>query len=836
MSLRVKALLSVGMGLAALVATLALTSRSAILDGFRVVEEEDVRDGLARVTDALAVDAAALESTTTDYAQWDDTYEFAATNADAFVTENLNADTWERMRIGACIVQRADGSLVRRLGYDLAAGAERAVPDALVEVLTKDRELALRVRREKGVVGLVGAGTAGLWLVAAVPIVRSDSSGPARGTLFLGRPIDRAEVARLAETTHRSLRITMIPTSERPSAGVPSLVRVLSPDRIAGFARLLDVRDRPVAVLRTISPRPVLAHGRAVWELVLAAFIAVAVFAGGATLLLLERTVLARLREIVGAAKHVVGSGDLSTRVPVRSGDELATVAYTLNGMLAELERTQGELRDKEQRWRGLVELLPDGVLVHDGGTVLLANAAARQMLGVTSDAEVIGQPVGDFVQTTPEADPGAGIHEPGAAVARLVAVDGRSTEVELRQVPFSAMGRPAIQLVAHDVTERRRLEAQLRQTQKMEALGRLAGGVAHDFNNLVMVIGAHCEVLLEELEDGEVKESVGEIRKAGLRAASLTRQLLAFSRKQVLQPEVLDLNAVLDDVDRMLRRLIGEDIDLVTERAPDLWTVKADAGQLEQVLMNLAVNAREAMPRGGRLVIETTNARSTADADDLPQGDWVKLTVKDNGTGMDQATQARVFEPFFTTKVHCTGLGLATVFGIVQQSRGRIRVRSEVGRGTTFDIFLPREVGGEAERPAPIHRPRTGHELILVVEDEPALRHVVCDVLRRVGYHVVEARDGREAMELWKTRGHEIDLVLSDVVMPHVGGPDLKRWIDAQRPMTRTIFMSGYTNSETFDEVLTDTGADFLQKPFTPDELARRVRDVLDRPSPLPN
>lgn len=394
--------------------------------------------------------------------------------------------------------------------------------------------------------------------------------------------------------------------------------------------------------------------------------------------------------------------------------------------------------------------------------------------------------------------------------------------------------GQKCILAIFKDITEQRALEKQLRQAQKMEAIGQLSGGIAHDFNNLLSVIIGYGEVLEESLpKDDPSHKNCQQITKAGRSAASLTRQLLAFSRQQVLEPKVLDLNAVVLHVEKMLRRLIGENIDLKTRLGRNLGRVKADQGQIEQVIINLAVNARDVMPNGGKLTIETADI----DLDQEyvkrhplhPPGPYVLLTVSDTGVGMDAETQARIFEPFFTTKEmgKGTGLGLATVYGVVKQSGGFIWVYSEVGHGTTFKIYLPRTSEATSEeRPVSSTRPTRGTETVLLVEDEEALREFTATVLTQSGYTVMSAESPDKAIDVAKQHQGPIHLLLTDVIMPGMNGRALAANLVATRPEIRVVYMSGYTGFT--HPGLLDSNAMLLQKPFTREALLHKVREGL--------
>jgi PAS domain S-box-containing protein len=497
--------------------------------------------------------------------------------------------------------------------------------------------------------------------------------------------------------------------------------------------------------------------------------------------------------------------------------------------------------RESEQRYRALFESNPFPMLVYDPQTlsILGANGAAVERYGYTRQ-ELLAMTLRDLrvpadLQALQEQAEKLGTaSEPDLHTTRHRTRDGSVLEVEVtgRGVEFG--GRRARLVTVHDVTERRQLEEQVRQAQKMEAVGRLAGGVAHDFNNVLNVILGYAELTLRTMDEGDRRRrNLLEIRKAGDHAAALTRQLLAFGRGQVLQPRVLDLNAVVGDLDPMVRRMIGEDVDLVTALAPGLGRVKADPGQIGQVVLNLAVNARDAMPAGGTLTIETADAELDGRAQPgLPAGRYVMLAVTDTGCGMPTSVQEHIFEPFFSTKERDkgTGLGLATVYGIVKQSGGGIAVTSEVAAGTTFRVYLPRvEAPAEAVPAAVAAESPGGSEAILLVEDDPAVRELTREVLEESGYRVLSAASGPEAIALVEKDPSRIDLLLTDLVMPRMNGRELARRLHELRPGLATLFMSGYAPGAIVHQGVLDPGVAFIGKPLRPADLTRKVREVLD-------
>ncbi|HEV8124480.1 MAG TPA: response regulator [Gemmatimonadales bacterium] len=500
---------------------------------------------------------------------------------------------------------------------------------------------------------------------------------------------------------------------------------------------------------------------------------------------------------------------------------------------ISERKENERDLLERERQFRALFDAALDAmVLIGDDRRFLDANPAAAQLFRLPRE-QLIQQVIDRFCPPEfPVVERWTEFIEAGEFKGNFTLRLDEHTrrEVELSARAHVLPGRHL--LVARDVTDRNEMEARLRQGAKMEAVGRLAGGIAHDFNNLLTAILGSAELLALDLEDvGSAREDLEEIRKAATRAASLTHQLLAFSRRQVLNPKTLDLNTVIEGTRRMLARLIGEDIELITRSHPRLGRVRADPTQLEQILLNLAINSRDAMPEGGTLIISTENADAPAEWKDPPPA-CVALVMTDTGNGMSEHTRGHLFEPFFTTKDigKGTGLGLATVYGIVKQSGGYITVESAPGNGTAIRIYLPRvDAPLDSTTTGPgLGTAARGSETILLVEDEVSVRRLARRVLLSKGYVVLEAANGQEALRLVSEHTGPLDLVLTDVVMPGMSGPEMAERLSREQPGLRVLYMSGYADEAIGRHGVLETGVQFLQKPFTPQDLAQRVREVL--------
>jgi PAS domain S-box-containing protein len=609
----------------------------------------------------------------------------------------------------------------------------------------------------------------------------------------------------------------------------------------------------------------------------------------------LQKLVSTPLLHLVDIAHGIAVCQDYSLRAEKRSNDETGLLIDAFNKMLAQIEerdaklkeanlalerrvldrtaelrrelqerqRADQALRQSQQQYEGLVDSI-DGIVWEADATTwrftFVSNQAAN-ILGYTTE-EWTASPSfwsdhihpDDRSWATNYCQVQTAQKRAHDFTYRMIHKDGHIVWIRDIVTVVVEHDKPVkLRGVMMDVTEAKEAEEALREaeerqrhSQKLEAVGRLAGGVAHDFNNILTVITGYCELMLRQAHpDDPIRRQLDEVHRAADRAASLTRQLLAFSRKQVLQPQALDLNQIVTGMEKMLRRLIGEDIELRTSLAPDIGAVEADPGQIEQVILNLTVNGRDAMPTGGQLTVHTANVTmdpdtlSTDGNGTLTPGDYVMFSVSDTGVGMSTDVQAHLFEPFFTTKGigKGTGLGLATCYGIVKQSNGDIRVYTEPGYGTTFKVYLPRIVKPQAEQAAPraADTLAPGRETVLVVEDEPALRELATMVLSEAGYTVLEAGDGRHALDVVaQHREDKIDLMVTDVIMPNLGGKELADRMKVIRPECKVLFISGYTDDALAHHGILGNDLEFLEKPFSPVRFTHKVREVLDKRSPV--
>ena len=857
-SLRRKTLLIIGITMLGLVGGLFVLSRIVLMRGFARLEEDFAGADISRASSALANELNTLDQTTSEYATWDLTSEYARGLRPSYIKTEFPSSTFQELKISFVVVFDAHGRKLFSRAFDLAHGGEMPIPAGLDDHL-KPGSLLLSLQdphsKVAGILDLPGGPT----LVDSRPILSSDASGPIAGTMLMGRLLDAAEIQHLADLTlmpvdAQTLSSATLGPDFRAAAaaiskGSPHFIHPLDGQSLAGYQVLDDIYGRPAVIIRVLLPRTIYEQGHTSLLQFLLLLIAAGFVFGAATLYLLERFVISRIANLTENVTQIGTSGDLAARLDVPGHDELAFLGIAINGMLEDLEKSQIERHEGRARLAVILERMPAILWTTDKELRYTSSmGAALDSLGVKSGG-LTGRTLPEYFQTNDPQHPSIAAHW------RALAGEALTYELHWQKRVFESHVRPlrgpdgeivGVIGVALDITDRKQLADQLRQSQKLQAVGELAGGVAHDFNNLLMVVKGHAEMLLDRLPRGSADrqnlalQNVEQIQQAAERAAALTRQLLAFSRMQVLQPRVLDLNEVVAGMIQMVSRVIGANIELAFLPGANLGRVKADPSQIEQVALNLVVNARDAMPDGGRLTIETSNVQLERDYATqhavVDPGPYVMLTVSDTGTGMDAATKARIFEPFFTTKAQGrgTGLGLATVYGVVKQSGGYVWVYSELGHGTTFKVYLPM-VQAPAEKTAPekvVQGHEPGTETILFVEDEQSVRELVSEYLSARGYQVLDASDGQQALEMAAAHTGKIQLLITDVVMPRLSGRELAARLTAARPDLKILYISGYTDDSVFRHGVLQGGMDFLQKPFNLKALAAKIREVLERVS----
>jgi PAS domain S-box-containing protein len=848
-SLRNKTLVIVLTALLGLVGGLFVVSRAVMLRGFSRLEADFATENLGRASSALLNEIDTLQHTTDQFADQDQTYAYLRGPNPQNVRSEFPARIFEQLRVNFIVVLDRAGRTVFSKGFNVPGMKSAPVPADLNLQLAAGSPLLGNDGESSDVAGIVMLAS-GPVLIDSSAILTSNSDGPSEGRLIMGRALDADETVRLGEMTHMPVDIERLDSGDMPAdfrvaansitPETPNLIRPDAGGSLAAFQELHDINSQPTAILRVLLPRKIYKQGQTSLLQFVLLLLAAGMVYGAVTMYMLERFVVSRVGHLSDDITQIGASGDLGRRLEVSGHDELANLGDTINGMLEDLERVQFERHQERARLAVMVEKMPAVLWTTDAQLqITSATGAGLDALGLRA-LEPVGLPVLDFFFTSDSEAPPIVAHRKaleGESVAYEVTWKDRRFESHVQPLRDGEGVIQGVIGVALDITERERLTDQLRQSQKMQAVGELAGGVAHDFNNLLMVVKGHSQLLLDRIpESSPLRLSVEQVEKAADRAAALTRQLLAFSRKQVLQARVMDLNDTVAGMIRMFSRVIGENIQMAFVPGGKLGRVKADPGQIEQVLLNLVVNARDAMPSGGRLTIETSNVELdrgySATHPSFEPGFYVMLTVSDTGCGMDAQTQARMFEPFFTTKGpgKGTGLGLATVYGVVKQSGGYIYVYSETGRGTTFKIYLP-QVTAELDIVSPDtekRRSSRGTETILFVEDEQSVRELVRDYLVGAGYCVLEASDGVQGLKVAAAHPGPIHMLITDVVMPHLSGPELANKLSAQRPALKTLFISGYTDDTVFRHGVLEGGVAFLQKPFNLKALALKIREVL--------
>jgi PAS domain S-box-containing protein len=849
-SLRGKTLLIILAAMLGLVGGLYTLSRVVLLRGFNHLEEDFARQNLGRASSAIANELDTLERTTSEYAAWDQTFAYLHGTNPGYIKSEFPVPTFQQLKVNFVVILDNSGRKVFSKGFSLVTLDRVPVPPDLDQHLRPGSPLLAHKRESSKLAGILML-SSGPVFIDSHPVLTSESQGPIAGTLIMGRSLDPDEVVRLASMTHMPLEVQRLDGGPLPpdfsnaasslSKERPTMTQPYDREAVAAYEELLDIYGKPGLIIRILLPRSIYQQGQTSLLQFLLLLLAASLVFGAVTLYLLERTVLSRIANLTEHITEIGASGDLSARLTASGSDEISYLGESINGMLEDLERSQKERYEGEARLEVMIENMPAVLWTTDQNLRFTSSAGAGlKAIGLRKN-ETVGKSLFEYFRTE-DAE-----FTPIAAHRRALTGESITYQLEWQKRIFESHVQPlrssegeiiGVVGVALDITDRQHLLDQLRQSQKMQAVGELAGGVAHDFNNLLMVVKGHAEMLLDRLpETSSMRHGIEQMQSASERAAGLTRQLLAFSRRQVLQPRILDLNEVVAGMIQMVSRLIGANIELSFLPALDLGRVKADPSQMEQVVLNLVVNARDAMSDGGQLTIETSNIdldRSYAarHPGGLEPGPYVMLTVTDTGCGMDAETQTRIFEPFFTTKAQGkgTGLGLATVYGVVKQTGGFIWVYSEVGHGTTFKIHLPR-VAATVEKaftdqiqsgPAP------GTETILFVEDEESVRELVRDYLGTIGYRVLEAADGVQALALAAAHKGPIHMLITDVVMPRLSGRELANRLVAERGDVKVLFISGYTDDSVFRHGVLEGGVAFLQKPFNLKSLAQKIREVL--------
>jgi PAS domain S-box-containing protein len=986
MTLRRRTLLIIGLTLVGLIALLYTITSTILLDSFARLEEQDARRNVSRVQSALSDSLETLNATAGDWAPWDDTYTFVEDGNEAFIQNNLVDSTFTNLQLNFMLFIRPSGELVYGKAFDLEKQQEVPVPQSILAHLAVDAPLLHLPDTTSSVTGIILL-PEGPMLVASQPILTSLNQGPIRGTLVIGRYLDAAEIESMAQITHLSLAVYRFDDPQAPadvqairsslSEASPVSIQPLSAASIAGYARLTDIYGKPALVLKVDMPRSIYQQGRAsLTYLVLALVVAALVF-GAVTTLLLEKQIVSRLALLSQRVGSVGTSGDLSARVAMTGRDELSRLAGDINGMLSNLERSQRERLESEERYHNLVETSPDAIfniaakdgaftslnpafeeitgwprgewigrrlddIVHpddlpvvkqafqqvcqgetpapyeirvrsksgeyliaeinsapqvenqivvgaygiarditqrkqaeealaaekerlavtlrsigDGvittdteGKIVLVNKVAENLTGWTQ-SEACGRPVDEVFHIVNEksrevlANPVEKVLKTGQTVnlanhTILVARDGTERVLADSAAPIcdSHSKVVGVVLVFRDVTQQRKMEEDLLKSQKLESVGVLAGGIAHDFNNILTTIIGNVTLakIMHAKEGDNVSERLAAAEKAVMRAKDLTEQLLTFSKGGAPVKKTASVADLIRDTANFVMR--GSSSRHECRIAHDLWPVEADEGQISQVISNLLINANEAMPDGGTIQIRAENMTLSAQHGlPLPEGNYVHLTVKDHGVGIAPDLISRVFDPYFTTKHAGSGLGLAISYSIVRNHGGHITVESELGVGTTFHVYLPASEKKLPVKPAVKEAHPSGRGRILVMDDQRDVREIVEQLLKHLGYEVSSAKDGAEAVDLYRKAqeaGRPFDAVIMDLTIPGgMGGKEAIQKLLEIDPKVKAIVSSGYSTDPIMADFRKFGFLGVVSKPYEVGELSAALLEVLKMDAP---
>ncbi len=847
--------------------------RFILYPNFLALERDEAVEDMARCREAIQREIQHLETFTRDWSSWDDSWHFVEDRNAAYVETNLAFDTFVDARVNLLYFLDSSGRVVWGKFYDLATGDLIHVNELpSTGVWPSDHPLLTFDLQSDRIGGVNVSGIltteVGPVILASAPILTSNNEGPVHGTLITGRLLDAEAVSHISSQTRVNLSIADTRRAQDPRIAADFMVNAnpsrsprvvaVNDEMLHVFATYPDLLGNPGIYMRAEIPRSISMRGKAASRVTILSIMASGALVLAALAAALQYTVIGPLAGITAVAR-TIAHGDYTIRPAVRGSSELRSLAASIAAMSSSIQQHIAELRqqnaslleqiNQRERLSAAIEQASEMVLILDlNGRIEYVNPAFERVTGYTRH-EVIGTdlralaaaPIDSALEQAIAIRLAEGQPWSGRFTGRKKNGSEYVEEATITPVRDTTGTISNCVMVKRDITTELQLEEQLRESQKMEAIGQLAGGVAHDFNNLLQIIQGFGELAIEASPpQGTAREAASEILRASERAAALVSQLLAFSRRQVLELTDLSLNDVVVDVMRMIRRVIGDHIEISFVADEELRLIRADKGQIEHILMNLCVNARDAMPDGGSITIETANVNvdsqfCTRHSWAMP-GEYVLLCVSDTGFGMDSDTLASIFEPFYTTKPmgHGTGLGLSTVYGLVKQHNGMIHAYSEPGNGTVFRIYLPSvRSATPVAAPEPVGAGLGGTETILVAEDNDAILRLTRDVLEKAGYRVLVAADGDEAVLVFDAHQMEIDLALIDLMMPKRNGTAVYAHIQAVKPSTRVLFASGYSKSGIHTQFVLQEGIHLIQKPYQSQSLLHKIRELLDAPPP---
>ena len=861
MTVRKKIILILSATVVALIVSVVAFSKVILLEGSRRQEEHQTRQDVRRALDALSREIAMLYRWAGDWGGWDETYDFVENGNKTYITKNLIDGTFIKNRFSLILYVNGSGHIVYGKQFDLEEKKERPLPGSLIKLIKPGHPLLNHKSIEDGLSGIVVL-PEGPMIIVSRPILTSEYEGPIRGSLILGRLLSPAEVERLARIIHMATTIKPFdgtaPLEPLSASGVSPIadgsiqVRVLNKNMIAGDAWIRDIYGKPAVQLGVKIPRVFHKQFMASLGYFLFFILLFGLVIGLVVIVLLEKVVMARLTQLGTFVKRIEDSDDLSARAPVSGRDEIAALTSSLNSMLERLEHEFHERQNAEEEnqtslsmLNATIESTSDGILVVQGGKVIRRNQKFLELwripeeLSQTTDADTLIQVVLRQLKD-PEAFL-AKVHElysqPEVESFDVIECgDGRVIE------RYSQPQRIGEQIVGRvwnfrDISERRKLQDQLIQSQKMEAIGQLAGGIAHDFNNLLTCILGHANLLMLDTRPGSADHNaIQTIEKAAERASALTSQLLGFARRGKILNVSVNLNEIIHEVLGLLRRTIDKNIRCTERLCAEQPLLQGDPGQIQQIILNLAINARDAMPEGGELTVESTviiydEAFCRAHLDCKP-GSYARISITDTGVGIPHDIQKHIFEPFFTTKEQGkgTGMGLAMAYGIVTNHGGAIHLHSEAGQGTTFHVDFPLVAKLIPEEPSNRQpRPTHGSGHILLVDDEEIVREIAVRMLQNLGYDVTSAENGLAGVEIFRRDYPTIDLVILDMIMPEMSGQECFRMLREVDPGVPMILSTGFDVEGKAQELMDEGMVGFIQKPYRIADLSQAVAQALE-------